>query len=264
MPYLIFADHESEFDRRELYANSRAIIIGRAGDCDVPVRDILLSRHHCRLDPLGNRWVVTDLASKNGTRVDGRPIERHVLRDGEVVRAGRTRICFRAGAFEPAPPGSHRSRAARPVDPVEAMAGTVTGFHLGDMEEDSKISGFPIPRPRPVEPASYRNENLGAMLAELSSISWDRRTMIATETTTPPRRAHAKNRIEHDRHSTLLVRPPAPRALTSIAIASASASASDQTMSRWRIVISIGLAIGVCAAALAVIAVGWFTQAPVR
>jgi pSer/pThr/pTyr-binding forkhead associated (FHA) protein len=155
MAYLILSDREHEFDRRELGAEP--VVIGRAVDVDIPIRDILLSRRHCRIEPLagGDRWVVTDLGSKNGTRVGADLLtEPRVLRDGEVIRAGKIRICFRAGRYEPPPPEvQQRKQAVRPADPIEALSGTVMGFQITDMEENSQRSGFPIPKPRPAEPA---------------------------------------------------------------------------------------------------------------
>ena len=50
MAYLILTANGEEFDRREL-AEGSGVIIGRAPDCDVSVPDIVLSRHHCRLEP---------------------------------------------------------------------------------------------------------------------------------------------------------------------------------------------------------------------
>lgn len=169
MPYLIISDRNGELDRRDL---REPLIIGRALDCDVCIRDILLSRKHCRIEPFQKRWVVTDLGSKNGTRVEREKITRHVLSDGEVIRIGRSQVCFRSGKFEPATWKVPR-RSARPANPQEAMAGTVFGFQLFDMEEDSRVSGFPIPKPRPAEPASYRRGEAGSLVSEIASTKWD-------------------------------------------------------------------------------------------
>jgi pSer/pThr/pTyr-binding forkhead associated (FHA) protein len=170
MPYLILADKNGEFDRREL---RDAIVIGRSLDCQICVRDILLSRHHCRLEPFDNRWVASDLGSKNGTRIGNEVITRHVLSDGDVIRMGKIQVCFFSGAFVPAPKGTTRRRDVRPTDPKEDLAGTVSGFQYFDMEEDSRISGFPIPKPKPADPASYRQDNVHSMVTQISSSQWD-------------------------------------------------------------------------------------------
>ncbi|HVT90841.1 MAG TPA: FHA domain-containing protein [Tepidisphaeraceae bacterium] len=170
MPYVILADKNGEFDRREL---RDAITIGRSLDCQICIRDILLSRHHCRLEPFNNRWVATDMGSKNGTRVGQETITRHILSDGDVLRMGKIQVCFQAGAFVPAPKGSVRKREVRPADPKEDLAGTVAGFQYFDMEEDSRVSGFPIPKPKPADPASYRQGDAHTMVTQMSSSQWD-------------------------------------------------------------------------------------------
>ncbi len=146
MPYLIITDKQHELDRHDLKGS---VIVGRAPDCGVVVRDILLSRHHCRIEPNGTGWVVVDLGSKNGTYMDGEKIEQRALDDADVVYGGRTRIIFKTGKFIPPPPDViERKSARRPADPIEALAGTMVGFVLTDMEENSRVTGFPIPKPQ--------------------------------------------------------------------------------------------------------------------
>ncbi len=169
MAYIVLADKLGEFYRREL---REATVIGRAVDCDVVVRDILLSRKHCRIEPFNGRWVAVDLGSKNGTRIGQEQLTKHILSDGEILRMGKIQICFREGPFVAAPQES-KSREARPQDPQEALAGTVAGFQYFDMEEDSKVSGFPIPKPKPAEPASFRQDEVHSIVTQMSSSSWD-------------------------------------------------------------------------------------------
>ena len=159
MPYLILSDRHAEIDRVELL--DEAVTIGRSPECAVQVRDAMLSRHHCRIEPTGDgHWVLVDLQSRNGTylAVDDQvqKILQHTLSDGDTIRLGRSRVRFRSGPFVPASPHvQQRPAVARPADPHEALAGTITGFVLEqDMEEDSRISGFPIPKPQAADPRS--------------------------------------------------------------------------------------------------------------
>jgi pSer/pThr/pTyr-binding forkhead associated (FHA) protein len=174
MAFIIVADSKSqEIDRREL---AGPVVIGRSPECDLPVRDILLSRRHCIIEQVGETWVVADLESKNGTHVEGQPITRHVLSDGDVVRLGRTRICFREGPFIPTPPNTPRAKV-RPADPLEAMSGTLSAFRFGEEDEDKidrkVLENFPRPKPHPTEPRAYKEEKVHAMIAEITSSAWD-------------------------------------------------------------------------------------------
>ena len=71
---------------------SRGLRLGRLPDNDVVVDDTRASRHHAVLTDTGTGFVVTDLQSTNGTRVDGeRVFGVQVLTAGsEILIAGRT------------------------------------------------------------------------------------------------------------------------------------------------------------------------------
>ncbi|MEM1022496.1 MAG: sigma 54-interacting transcriptional regulator [Myxococcota bacterium] len=63
---------------------------------DLRVPDRTLSRRHGRLSPSGRGTVIEDLGSKNGTRVNGVPIEGSIhLADGDVVEFGHSFFVYR-------------------------------------------------------------------------------------------------------------------------------------------------------------------------
>ena len=69
--------------------------VGRGEGVDIALRDPSVSRLHAELVRRGAYVYVTDLGlSANGTRVNGRPVGRRVLADGDVLAFGsaRTRI----------------------------------------------------------------------------------------------------------------------------------------------------------------------------
>jgi pSer/pThr/pTyr-binding forkhead associated (FHA) protein len=87
-------------DGREIVALDRPrISVGRGTSNDVAVTsDPELSRLHCVLEAIGDEWCVRDLASSNGTFVNGdRVWHDQPLRHGDEIRVGRTRIVYRAG-----------------------------------------------------------------------------------------------------------------------------------------------------------------------
>jgi DNA-binding CsgD family transcriptional regulator len=90
-------------DGRELMALDRErVTIGRAVTNDLAVpADPELSRLHAMLEPVGGDWCVRDLASSNGTFVNGERVwSDRPLRHGDEIRIGRTRIIFRAAEAE--------------------------------------------------------------------------------------------------------------------------------------------------------------------
>ena len=67
--------------------------MGRAVRSDFIVDAPLVSRCHCRLDASADGQLhVEDLASTNGTFVNGRRVDRAVLVPGDVLRLGRAEL----------------------------------------------------------------------------------------------------------------------------------------------------------------------------
>jgi pSer/pThr/pTyr-binding forkhead associated (FHA) protein len=64
--------------------------IGRTARADFIVDAALISRLHCRLTAdKSDQLVVEDLGSTNGTMVNGKKVERVVLRAGDRLTVGR-------------------------------------------------------------------------------------------------------------------------------------------------------------------------------
>ena len=69
----------------------KSIVIGRALDCDVVVKDEKASRRHCKLSREGTSFILEDLASKNGTFVNGERIKGTVtLKPNQSFSVGDT------------------------------------------------------------------------------------------------------------------------------------------------------------------------------
>ena len=64
--------------------------VGRTARADFIVEAPLVSRIHCRLTASSSdQLVVEDLGSTNGTLVNGKKVERSVLKTGDVLTVGR-------------------------------------------------------------------------------------------------------------------------------------------------------------------------------
>jgi pSer/pThr/pTyr-binding forkhead associated (FHA) protein len=116
---------------------SRAHLIGRASDCDLALRDELVSRRHAEVDYQGGSWWLRDFGSKRGTRLNGQEVsERCRLAVAASVEMGGTTLRLRdplaealdealscpdlkmaASEFDAAPPGQDE-----PLEVVSAPA----------------------------------------------------------------------------------------------------------------------------------------------
>lgn len=63
-------------------------LIGRSSVCDVVLHDPAVSRRHAEVSVRGDRCSIRNLASLNGTQVNGRPVTTAVLHAGDVVCFG--------------------------------------------------------------------------------------------------------------------------------------------------------------------------------
>lgn len=91
----------------------RAATIGRALDNDLVIPSTDISRHHARLEQIADGYRLVDLASTNGTRVNGQPVTEQALAPGDTLTLGATDLSFQIGE-EPAPlpePPTHRPGA---------------------------------------------------------------------------------------------------------------------------------------------------------
>lgn len=72
--------------------------IGRDSRCDLLIEDTTVSRWHARLERVAAGWVLTDLGSTNGTRLNGWRLHHPVpIQPGDQVTFGSARFVMRPG-----------------------------------------------------------------------------------------------------------------------------------------------------------------------
>jgi DNA-binding NtrC family response regulator len=74
---------------------------GRAGTLDVRIPDPGISQRHARLVRERGGWVVEDVGSTNGTRLDGERVTRAAVVDGAILELGATLIVLRTALPTP-------------------------------------------------------------------------------------------------------------------------------------------------------------------
>jgi hypothetical protein len=82
-------EHEVEIDLDR-------ITIGRSEDNTVVISDTKASPNHCVLEKTAEGWRISDLGSKYGILLDGRPVRKFSLAEGSVISIGNTTIHFGA------------------------------------------------------------------------------------------------------------------------------------------------------------------------
>ncbi len=82
------------------YSGGR-LAIGRSNINDIVLDDVNVSRFHAEIVQTGDLVELRDLESRCGTRLNGRPAKRAVVRDGDVLGIGPFRIPFDGSGFHP-------------------------------------------------------------------------------------------------------------------------------------------------------------------
>ncbi len=72
------------------------VTVGRKPESTLVLGDPNVSRSHAEIRPHGNGWVLVDLGSTNGSRVNGSRVSSHELREGDEIAFGNTVVRFEA------------------------------------------------------------------------------------------------------------------------------------------------------------------------
>jgi pSer/pThr/pTyr-binding forkhead associated (FHA) protein len=79
--------------KRNVLGGSR-VVLGRSRDCDIVIDDPNISRRHAELRREGGGWLVADLGSTNGVKVNGRRVNEQPLNPGDEITLGLERLTF--------------------------------------------------------------------------------------------------------------------------------------------------------------------------
>ena len=90
-----------EIDGRRHPLTSARTVIGRGSDADITISDAGSSRRHAEILWDGERGMLRDLGSTNGTKVDGQKIREIALAPDTSFTIGRTELTFRVVPVSP-------------------------------------------------------------------------------------------------------------------------------------------------------------------
>jgi hypothetical protein len=90
---MVLAEGSSELVAGEVLEVADGAVLGRAARAHVVVADATVSGEHARVARVGRAWVVSDLGSTNGTRVNDSPVDgERRLADGDILALGNVRL----------------------------------------------------------------------------------------------------------------------------------------------------------------------------
>ncbi|MSP11551.1 MAG: DUF2662 domain-containing protein [Chloroflexi bacterium] len=84
-----------EVDARLVPLSQATLNIGRMLQNDVVISHTSVSRRHAQIIWRGGRYILVDLRSANGTRVNGQRVQEHVLQENDQIRIGEVEVVFK-------------------------------------------------------------------------------------------------------------------------------------------------------------------------
>jgi pSer/pThr/pTyr-binding forkhead associated (FHA) protein len=83
--------------KRHISLNRPLLRIGRHIDNDIVIEDPAVSRRHAQIRFRYDRFIIQDLGSQAGIRVNGKQVTEHVLRDGDVITLSGAALIYGDG-----------------------------------------------------------------------------------------------------------------------------------------------------------------------
>lgn len=162
----------------EFFIDRASLVIGRTPENDIVLNHKSISRHHAKLISDGNDFIIVDLESANGVRVNGTKEERVQLDPGDVIELGHVRMRFVVGTGAGGPASAGRRRKPLFVAAGAAAAVLVVGIALalsgGSQPERAAVTEAPVTAPGGPTPAARPASELIAQAeGALASQDWD-------------------------------------------------------------------------------------------
>lgn len=99
MPELILKFKDNALNTYEL-AEKTPMTIGRRKGNTILIDNLSVSGKHARIEMDAEDWIIRDLDSKNGTIVNETPVQRHALKDGDVITIGKHTLLYTENRLE--------------------------------------------------------------------------------------------------------------------------------------------------------------------
>lgn len=65
------------------------LVVGRRESCDIVLKFSNVSGIHCKLSIVNGKWMVKDLNSSNGTKINDEQIEEGLINPGDILSVGK-------------------------------------------------------------------------------------------------------------------------------------------------------------------------------
>ena len=142
-PHLQFIVYDRSREQGRIQWQGKRLVIGRRVDADIRVNEPTMSGIHAEIVPTQEGVVIRDLESLNGTQLNGVRISHSILRVGDQVQIGRSRIVVANPGALPDPPTdtveSLLTSDAHNSQTVKIRLDHLRASRPADIEDDTRI-----------------------------------------------------------------------------------------------------------------------------
>jgi len=145
---------------REFKLEKNTVTIGRKPHNDLQIDNLAVSGEHARLSMIGADVFLEDLDSTNGTQVNGQPVKRQLLQDGDLVELGKYKLKFMAEGTAKVAAGAPQEdfektmvirpggvKPTAPAAPPAAAPGGTPSYRAGDTVMELPPAATPAAAP---------------------------------------------------------------------------------------------------------------------
>ena len=134
---------------KEIALTKERMTIGRRPSNDIQIDNLAISGEHAAVVTILNDSFLEDLNSTNGTLVNGQPIKKHFLKNGDIVELGKYKLKFIAEQAQQAEPDYEKTMVLR-ANTIKPQAPTPPSVSQssGDVSAQRPVA----PHSAPAEP----------------------------------------------------------------------------------------------------------------
>lgn len=115
--------------------------IGRKSHNDIQIDNLAISGEHAVIVTILNDSFLEDLGSTNGTLVNGAPIKRHFLQNGDTIELGKYKLKYISEAVQQATPADFEKTMVLRPDVMRQTAEQMENKAFGDTQVGAAVAG---------------------------------------------------------------------------------------------------------------------------
>jgi hypothetical protein len=108
---------------KEIHLRKEHMSIGRKAHNDIQIDNMAISGEHAAVVTILNDSFLEDLNSTNGTLVNGQPVKKHFLKDGDVIELGKYKMKYLAEAVASGETSEYEKSTPFRSEPLQVVYG---------------------------------------------------------------------------------------------------------------------------------------------